>query len=98
MARLHEIMFETIGALVAGLFGAGLVIWIGGYWRKRTTANQYLSVVRPEPTNLPLAPSVYAKRCCPECTGANDFLEWRQSIDLGGAAFGDFVPPANLNF
>ena len=45
---------------------------------------------------LPPAPGVYAKRRCPECTGANDLLEWRQSIDLGRAGYGDFVPPANF--
>ena len=43
----------------------------------------------------PPEPGGYAKRRCPECTGPNDFLEWRQSIDLGGDQFGDFVPPAH---
>ena len=37
----------------------------------------------------------FLKRRCPECTGPNDFLEWRQTIDLGFNEFGDFVPPQN---
>jgi len=41
------------------------------------------------------APGVYAKRRCPECTGVNDFLEWRQTIPLWEQRFGDFVPAAH---
>jgi hypothetical protein len=37
----------------------------------------------------------FAKRRCPECTGDNDFLEFRESILLPGG-FGDFVPQSRL--
>ena len=37
----------------------------------------------------------FLKRRCPECTGPNDFLEWRQTIALGSDGFGDLVPPRN---
>ena len=75
-------------------------IWLG-YRFSRSSAPQ-LSVRRPPPESLPTsrspAPDKYAKRRCPECTGDNDFLEWRQSIHLGeSGGFGDLVPPAHFS-
>ena len=50
-----------------------------------------LARVEPPSPDQRVDTSSSARRC-PECTGPNDFLEFRRTMDLGCDALGDFVP------